>query len=189
MLDEGVNYMVSGLERSGTSVMMQMLHMGELPVDFDDSRPPDQHNPRGYYELAGGKIISRLMDGTFDLASNRGRIVKITAYGLKYLPVGSYKIIYMLRNIDEVLDSMEKMGAPVNRGKDQRLLRKLNRFCLDLMDGRDDMEYLTVNYRNVIDNPTREIERVGRFLGQTFDFERATRAVDKGLYRNRPRVK
>jgi hypothetical protein len=186
MLDDGVNYIVSGLERSGTSVMMQMLHMGGLPVAFDDSRPADQHNPRGYYELAGGKIISRLMDGTCDLASNKGRIVKITAYGLKFLPKGNYKIIYLLRNIDEVLDSMQKMGFPVDRRKDRALLGKLNRFSFDLMDRRDDMEYVTVNYRDVIDNPRREIEKVGCFLGQTFDFARAIRAVEPGLYRSRP---
>lgn len=185
MLDEGVNYIVSGLERSGTSVMMQMLHMGGLPVAFDDSRAADQHNPRGYYELAGGKVISRLMDGTFDLASNEGRIVKITAYGLKFLPKGNYKIIYMLRNLDEVLDSMEKMGVPIDRSEDRALLGKLNRFSLDLMDSRDDMEYITVNYHDIIGNPSREIQKVGYFLGQTFEFQQAIRAVDPALYRNR----
>lgn len=185
MLDDGVNYIVSGLERSGTSVMMQMLHAGGLPVGFDDSRPPDDHNPRGYFELAGGKAISRLMDGTFDLASNKGRIVKITAYGLQYLPTGNYKIVYMLRNIDEVMDSMQKMGSPVDREKDRILLRKLNRFCFNLMDRRDDIDYLKVNYRDIIDNPRKEIDRIGRFLGHTFDPEQAVRAVDSGLYRNR----
>ncbi len=185
MLDDSINYIVSGLERSGTSVMMQILHMGGLPVAFDDSRVADQHNPKGYYELAGGKIISRLMDGTFDLASTKGRVVKITAYGLKFLPKGNYKIIYMLRNIEEVLDSTQKMGAPTNRRKDRASLRKLNSFSLDLMDCRDDIEYITVNYRDVIDNPRIEIERVSRFLGQTFDFEQAMRAVDSGLYRSR----
>lgn len=185
MLDDGVNYIVSGLERSGTSVMMQMLHMGGLPVAFDDSRPADQHNPRGYYELAGGKIISRLMDGTFDLASHKGQIVKITAYGLKFLANGNYKIIYMLRDIDEILDSMQKMGALTNRRKDRALLVKLNRVSFGLMDRRDDMEYVTINYHNVIHSPSREIERVSCFLGQTFDFERAIRAVDSRLHRSR----
>lgn len=185
MLDEDVNYIVSGLERSGTSVMMEMLYVGGLPVGFDDSRPIDRHNPHGYYELEGGKVISRLMDGTFDLASNKGQIVKITAYGLKFLPKGNYRIIYMMRNIDEVLDSMQKMGGPVNREKDRALLSKLNRFTLNLMKNRDDMEYVAVNYHDVIDNPRREIERVSSFLGQTFDIEGAIGAVDSSLYRNR----
>ena len=185
MLDDGVTYIVSGLERSGTSVMMQMLHTGGLPVAFDDSRPPDEHNPRGYYELAGGKIISRLIDGTLDLTPHRGRIVKITAYGLKFLPNGKYKIIYMLRNTEEVLDSMRKMGVPIDRRKDQRSLRKLNKFSFDLMDRRDDMEYITVNHRDVIANPMKEIQRVARFLGQEFDFQRAISCVEPGLYRSR----
>ena len=185
MLDDTVNYIVSGLERSGTSLMMQVLHSGGLPMAFDDSRPADQHNPRGYYELAGGKIISRLMDSTFDLASNKGRIVKITAYGLKFLPKGNYKIIYMLRKIDEVLDSMHKMGIPIDKARERVLLRKLNRLSFDLIDRRDDIEYVTVNYRDVIDNPRREIERVGSFLGRTFDYEQAIRTVDPRLYRSR----
>ena len=79
MLRNDINYIVSGLERSGTSVMMQMLSKGGLPVAFDDSRPPDEHNPKGYYELAGGKIINKLMDGTFDMKAHRGQIVKVTA--------------------------------------------------------------------------------------------------------------
>ena len=87
-----VNYIVSGLERSGTSVMMQMLDKGGVPVAFDDSRPPDEHNPRGYFELAGGKIINQLMDGTFDFELHKGQIVKVTAYGLKFLPKGNYRI-------------------------------------------------------------------------------------------------
>jgi hypothetical protein len=66
MLNNEINYSVSGLERSGTSLMMQMLHKGGLPVAFDDSRAADENNPRGYYELEGGKIINCLMDGSLE---------------------------------------------------------------------------------------------------------------------------
>ena len=68
-LDENINYIASGIERSGTSLLMQILEAGGLPMAFDtDSRPPDDNNPRGYFELEGGKIISRLMKNTFPLA-------------------------------------------------------------------------------------------------------------------------
>ena len=60
-LDENINYIVSGLERSGTSMMMQILRSGGLPTAFDESRKPDVNNPKGYYELEGGKIINKLM--------------------------------------------------------------------------------------------------------------------------------
>jgi hypothetical protein len=185
MLDGTINYIVSGLERSGTSVMMQMLHAGGLPMAYDDSRPPDEHNPRGYFELAGGKIINRLMDGTFDMAAHQGQIIKITAYGLKFLPKGKYKILYMQRNITEVMDSTERMGGKMDREKERPLLTKLNKMSLDLIASRDDIQYTTVNYRDVIDYPKKEMERVSTFLGEKFDIEQAVSAVDSSLYRNR----
>ena len=81
-----INYIVSGLERSGTSMMMQILDKGGVPVAFDYMRKPNRHNPKGYYELAGGKIINQLMEGIFPFDNYRGIFIKITAYGLKYLP-------------------------------------------------------------------------------------------------------
>jgi len=185
MLDERVNYIVSGLERSGTSLMMQMLHAAGLPIAHDDSRPADEHNPRGYFELAGGKIINRLMDGTFDLESCKGRIVKVTAYGLKYLPEGDYRIVYMVRDIDEILRSMQKMGAGIDEQKDRDLFGKLNTISLDLMRRRRDMKSITVPHRDLMGEPAREMERVSRFLGVPFDIGAAVAAVDPSLYRNR----
>lgn len=185
MLNNEINYIVSGLERSGTSLMMQMLHKGGLPVAFDDSRTADENNPRGYYELEGGKIINCLMDGTFDLRSYRGHIIKVTAYGLKYLPKANYKIIYMMRNIGEVLKSMQKMGADIDEEKDRMLFGKLNRVSFELMHGRDDMEYIRANYRDLIADPRREMESVGRFIGETVDVDTAIEAVEPSLYRNK----
>lgn len=186
MLDGEVNYIVSGLERSGTSVMMQMLNMGGIPIAFDESRPPDEHNPKGYFELAGGKIINQLMDGNFNMELHRGSMVKVTAYGLKFLPhARKYKIVYMMRNIEEVLNSMKKMGAEIDTEKDRILFGKLNRFSFELMENRDDIEYITVNYRDVIENARIELEKISLFLGEGFEIENAIEAVDAKLYRNR----
>ena len=186
MMNNEINYIVSGLERSGTSLMMQMLHIGGLPVAFDDSRPADVHNPRGYYELAGGKIINRLIEGDFDTQSYKGHIIKITAYGLKFLPKANYRIVYMMRNIDEVLKSRQKMSdVVVEEDKEKALLNKLNRFSQELMSNRDDMKYITVRYRDLMDNPRKEMESVGKFFDVTFDIDAAIKAVDTTLYRNR----
>ena len=185
MLNNEINYIVSGLERSGTSLLMQMLYAGGLPVASDDSRTADEHNPRGYYELEGGKIINRLMDGHFNIQSYKGYIIKVTAYGLKYLPESKYQIIYMMRNIDEVLKSSQKMGADIDEEKDRMLFSKLNRVSFELMRSRDDMEYIRVNYSDLIDKPRREMERVGRLIGETFDVDTAIEAVEPGLYRNK----
>lgn len=185
MLNNEINYIVSGLERSGTSLMMQMLYSADTRVAFDDSRPADENNPRGYYELAGGKIIKRLIDGAFDVESYKGYIIKVTAYGLKFLPKSNYRIIYLRRNIDEVLKSMQKMGANIDAEKDRTLFKKLDRFSLELMHSRDDMEYITVNHHDLIDNPRKEMEKVSHFLGEPFAVDAAVKAVDTSLYRNR----
>jgi len=170
---ENYNYIVSGLERSGTSMMMQILHKGGMPVAFDSSRPPNEHNPKGYYELEKGKIINKLMDGTFPMKKYRGRFTKITAYGLKFLHYGRYKIVYMVRNLDEIMNSMEKI-----------LFDKLNRFAIGLMEERKDMGYIIINYNDVIKNPEGEIKKLNEFLDGRLDVDSAVKAVDPKLYRN-----
>ncbi len=180
-----VNYIVSGLERSGTSMMMQILYLGGMKVAFDTKRKPDEHNPKGYFELEGGKIINRLMEGTFPMEKYDGMVIKVTAYGIKYLPPGRYKVIYMLRDLDEIMASMSKMIGEKLGEEDKRAFEHLNEFALKLLDEREDVEYITVKYHDVIENPRREIERINEFLGGILDVDSAVKAVDPSLYRNR----
>ncbi len=187
-LNKNINYIVSGLERSGTSMLMQILHAGGVPVSFDDSRLSDQSNPKGYYELAGGKIINKLMDGTFPLEDYKGKSVKITAYGLKYLPKGNYRIIYSERNIEEILDSMEKMAGikDKNREETREAFIKLNRMIKKQITSRDDMEVLLVNYNKILSNPREDIKKIQEFLGLPEDvIDKMIKVVDDKLYRQR----
>ena len=187
-LNKNINYIVSGLERSGTSMLMQILHAGEVPVSFDDSRLSDQSNPKGYYELAGGKIINKLMDGTFPLDDYKGKSVKITAYGLKYLPKGNYRIIYSERNIEEILDSMEKMAGikDKNREETREAFIKLNRMIKKQITSRDDMEVLLVNYNKILSNPREDIKKIQEFLGLPENvIDKMIKVVDDKLYRQR----
>lgn len=188
-LDNTINYIASGLERSGTSLLMQILHAGGVPVAFDTaSRPPDDNNPRGYFELEGGKIISRLMNGTLPLADYKGRFIKITAFGLKYLSPGNYRIIYTERNIDEVLDSMEKMAKlqDQNREETKASFIKLNEMIKSLITKREDIKVLFVNYNQIVADPKAQIQKIGAFLGEK-DIDEAAMiaAVDAKLYRKR----
>jgi len=189
MLDNTINYIASGIERSGTSLLMQILEAGGLPMAFDTaSRPPDDNNPRGYYELEGGKIISRLMNGTFPLADHRGRFIKITAFGLKFLPPGKYRIIYTERNIEEVLDSMEKMAKlrDQNREETKASFIKLNDMIKGLITKRDDVEVLFVNYNQIVADPQGQIKKIAEFLGdKDIDQAAMVAAVDAKLYRKR----
>ena len=182
------NYIVSGLERSGTSMMMQILLHGGMEVAFDDKRKPDENNPKGYFELEGGKVINRLMDGTFPMEEYDGKAIKVTAYGLKFLPPGDYRIIYMTRDMDEVLMSMAKMSGNPEIMKDRELFERLNRYSVNLMKEKG-IPHIIIGYNDVLKDPRKEIERINDFLGGMLDVDAAVNAVDPSLYRNRKEVK
>lgn len=192
MLDKNTNYIVSGLERSGTSMLMQILHNGGVPISFDDSRPADEANPKGYYELAGGKIINHLMEGTFPFEQFKGSFIKITCYGLKFLPLGKYKIIYSERNMEEILHSMEKMAKITDekRQETKETFQKLNTMIKNLISQRADCDVLFVNYNNILVNPLKEILKIAIFLGiSDADINAMIYTIDKKLYRQRHATK
>ena len=187
-LEENTNYIVSGLERSGTSMLMQILDAGGLPCVFDESRKPDENNPKGYFELEGGKIINRLIDGSFPLDKYKGKIIKITAYGLKFLPPGKYKIIYSERNIEETLDSMEKMAklTDKNREETKKAFMSLNKMIKKQINSRNDIDALFVNYNQILTNPSKNIKKIHQYLNMPEDtLSEMLNVVDRKLYRNR----
>jgi hypothetical protein len=186
--DKQTNYIVSGLERSGTSMLMQILHAGGVPTAFDSSRPADESNPKGYFELEGGKIINKLMDGSFPLDQFGGTFIKITAFGLNYLPRGKYKIIYSERNLDEILDSMEKMAKIKDHTRQETYdsFRKLNDMIKNQITTRDDIDVLFVNYNQILTSPKESITKIYEFLGDSdLNLEKMIDIVDKQLYRQR----
>jgi len=186
---EDVNYIVSGLERSGTSMIMQILEAGGFPVLYDNKRESDIHNPKGYYELKEGKIIRGLMNKTFNVDEYKGLAIKITSYGLNYLPKGKYKIIYIERDINEVFASQQKMMGDTLKFnlKDKevkRILIKMNNQIKNYINNRNDIELLYVKHRNFFTNPKKEIYKISKFIGK-FDIENAYKSIDKNLYRNK----
>jgi len=188
-LDENINYIVSGLERSGTSMLMQILEASGAPMAFStESRPPDDNNPKGYFELEGGKIINKLMDEDLHFSDYKGKFIKITAYGLKFLPAGKYRIIYSKREIEEILDSMEKMVkiTDENRAETKELFIKLNNMIMDLISNRDDVDVLFADYNAILSEPEPNIRKIYDFLGsEEADLDAMLACVDKRLYRNR----
>ena len=102
---------VSGLPRSGTSLLMQMLAAGGLPVQSDDERPPDRHNPRGYLEYAP---VKRLRDDASFLGGAVGRVVKVVVPLVCALPVRlpngvalDYRVVLVTRDPREVVASQD----------------------------------------------------------------------------------
>jgi len=184
-LDENVNYIVSGLERSGTSMLMQILNAGKIPLCFDNKRPPDQFNPKGYFELEGGKIINKLEQGKFPLNNYKGKFIKITSYGIKYLPPGKYKIIYLERDYEEILDSMEKMigKKEKNRKDTKKNIIKLDTLIKKEIKARIDINFITINYNDTVLNTEKNICKILDFLNLPKDnLESMINAVDINLY-------
>jgi hypothetical protein len=187
-LDENINYIVSGLERSGTSMMMQILHAEDVPIASDDLRKSDENNPKGYYELEGGKIINRLMEKTFPIEEYEGIFIKITAFGLSFLPRGSYKIIYMERNLDEVMDSMERMAkiSDETREETKESFNKLNEKIKNDIKCRDDIDVLSVNYNEMLEISEENVKRVCSFLNlYDASVNAMVDVIDNRLYRQR----
>ena len=187
MLEDTI-YLVSGIERSGTSMLMQILDGGGIPLIFDEKREVNEHNPKGYYEVGGGKIINLLQKKPRYIDRFKGKgFIKVTAYGLLFLPRGKYNIIFIERNMEEVLNSMEKMsqGENLEREEIEESLTKLLRYVKKLLAERGDMKVLYVDYNRILRNPPQEIKKIEDFLGEKFNLAGAISRVDRGLYRNK----
>jgi len=188
-LEENRNYIVSGLERSGTSMMMQILKAGKIPIAFDESRKPDSNNPKGYYELEGGKVINKLQHGKFNFDKYLGKFIKVTSYGTLYFPGRrNYTVIYMERDIQEILDSSDTMigEKDKNRSRTIKSLEKLNRSAISNMMDRIDTRLLLMNYNNILDDPEGNIDMILEFLELPDDnLQSMIKTVDDKLYRNR----
>lgn len=179
---------VSGLPRSGTSLMMQMLHRGGLPVVTDDIRTADTDNPRGYFEF---ERVKKTREDSSWLPGARGKVVKMVSSLLYDLPATErYRIIFMERDLDEILESQETMlrrlGRPtvpteVMRNSFLIHLDRLNRW----LPQQDFMTVLRVNYNRLLADSVSEISRLVAFLDQLPPGERLLEAIDPALYRNR----
>ena len=100
---------VSGLPRSGTSMMMKMLEAGGLAVQTDDLREADVDNPKGYYEDERVKDLEKMDDKSW-IQESRGKVLKVISFLLKDLPEDNYyKVIFMRRNLEEIMASQNKM--------------------------------------------------------------------------------
>ena len=182
---------VSGLPRSGTSMMMQMLEAGGLEPMTDGVRTADESNPKGYYELERVKDLEEGVDELW-LRSARGRAVKIIAFLMRHLPeTFNYKVILMHRRLDEVLASQTKMLASLGETtetEDPRM-RKLFADSLartkSLLAYRPCFEVHHVKYHAVIEDGRKHADELNRFLGGRLDREAMAAVVNPELYRNR----
>lgn len=182
---------VSGLPRSGTSMLMRMLEAGGMNAVTDGERAADEDNPRGYFEDRRVKDLAVERDRRW-LRSARGRALKVISHLLKELPPDNhYKVLLSVRDLDEVVASqkimLERLGEPDPLGDAQTraLYEKHLLNVRVLMRRRPNFEVLEVRYREAVDDPPGCAARINAFLGGRLDTARMAQAVDGSLYRNR----
>jgi len=179
---------VSGLPRSGTSLMMQMLENGGVPVVTDNIRTADTDNPRGYYEF---EKVKKIKEDASWLPQTRGKAFKMVSQLLYDLPPGErYRIIFMERDLDEMLLSQEKMLKRLNRSAaPQEQVKRAYQLHLERLHAwlrqQPHINVLCVSYNDLVERPREPAERIGTFLGGKVNVERMAQTVDPSLYRNR----
>lgn len=179
---------VSGLPRSGTSMMMQMLDAGGLPVLSDGVRIADEDNPRGYYEL---EAVKRTKQDASWLVGSEGKVVKMVHVLLKDLPTDrTYRVVMMRRKTETVLKSqaamLERLGEQGANLEPEMLAKMYERQLeqvKDYMDRQSCFEYIDVWYGAIIEFTRSQVERLNRFLSGELDIEGMISAVDPSLRR------
>ena len=182
---------VSGLPRSGTSMMMKMLEAGGIPPLTDKIRTADDDNPKGYYEFERVKQMDK--GDTAWMADAEGKTVKVISQLLRYMPAEhEYKVIFMRRNMSEILASQKKML--INRGEDpdqasdeeiSALFEKHLNSVMDWMAARPNVSVMYVHYSDMLANPMPQVAQINEFLGGNMDVQAMAEVVDPNLYRNR----
>jgi hypothetical protein len=182
---------VSGLPRSGTSMMMSMLTAGGMQPLTDEVREADEDNPKGYYELERVKRLDK-GDHTW-LDEARGKTVKIISGLLVHLPATErYRVIFMRRALPEILASQKKMlirrGEDPNQAADEEI-EQLYRQHLAHVEAwiheQENVSVLYLSYNDVIESPKTYARRLNAFLGGGLDETRMCEVVDTRLYRQR----
>lgn len=181
---------VSGLPRSGTSLMMQMLVAGGVPALSDGERRADTDNPHGYLEW---ERIKQLPSDPACIAEGEGKVVKVISRLLLSLPAGrEYRIVFMQRPLPEVLasqDAMLRRRGTYKEGADSTVIsaafEKHLREVYAWLDSKPYVKALRVQYHEVLSNPKDIGQQLARFLGIPLDLEAMVQQVDASLYRNR----
>jgi len=183
---------VSGLPRSGTSMMMSMLEAGGMQIMSDGARRADVDNPKGYYEYDRIKDLERETDKGY-VREARGKALKVISFLIPHLPGDNdYRVIFMRRDLDEVLASQDKMIQRLgsdDAAADREAMKEAYRNDIVrtriLCRKRQNFALIEIQYGATIEDPAETARRVNEFLGGRLDEAAMRKAVDDSLYRNR----
>ncbi|MFC2105134.1 sulfotransferase domain-containing protein [Candidatus Bipolaricaulota bacterium] len=180
---------VTGLPRSGTSMMMRMLDVAGLDVLTDRIRSPDEDNPRGYYEF---ELVKDLPENTRWLSGARGKAVKMASALLPHLPSSyNYLVIFMERDLGEVLASQTRMlerlerPNPTPAAKMRKLYESHLAEVRAWLQNQSNMDTVFINYNRILRDPHSVIPPLKSLLGEDLDFGAMCKIVEPGLYRQR----
>lgn len=181
---------VSGLPRSGTSMMMSMLEAGGIEPLMDGIRKPDEDNPKGYYEF---ERVKQVKNDKAWLEGAKGKLVKIITQLLRSLPPDyRYKVIFMRRNIDEILASQKRMlqrrrtydESVRDEDMGTMLLAHADQ-VLTWADAQENFDCMEADYNEILKDARPTVDEIYEFLGGDLDTDAMTAVVDKALYRQR----
>lgn len=181
---------VSGLPRSGTSMMMKMLEAAGIPPVTDNIRTADEDNPKGYYEL---EKVKELKNDASWVSEARGKVVKVISALLQDLPGDvEYRVVFMRRNMQEILDSQRQMlvrrGQTPDRVPDEKMSAMFEKHLVKIEDwlgSQPNVSVLYVKYNDVLAAPADAAREINAFLGGSLDEAAMVAVVDKQLYRQR----
>jgi hypothetical protein len=179
---------VSGLPRSGTSMMMKMLAAGGLEPLTDNIRTADEDNPKGYFEF---ERVKQIESDKAWLEDARGRVVKLISALLKHLPPSyDYKVVFMRRAMPEILASQRQMlirrRESADAVPDDKMAAMFNKHVAQVeawLAAQPNIEVLYVSYNDVMKDSRPHAERINEFLGGSLNVDEMVTVIDRALYR------
>jgi hypothetical protein len=171
-------------------MMMRMLEAGGLPVLTDSVRTADEDNPEGYYEY---ERVKQIEEDQAWLGQARGRVVKMVSALLEHLPpVHHYKVVFMRREMAEILASQRKMldrlgesDGEVDDAEMTRLFAQHLAKVTGWLEAQPNVDLLYVSYNDVLADPEAQAQRVSHFFWGKLDAAAMVDVIDPELYRNR----
>ncbi|MHB2154977.1 sulfotransferase domain-containing protein [Calditrichota bacterium GD2] len=180
---------VSGLPRSGTSLMMQILQAAGVPLLVDNVRQSDVNNPRGYFEY---QAVKNLKNDNQWLKYAKGKAVKIISHLLYHLPAEfQYKVIFMNRNLDEIIASQNRMLKNVGKVSeidDDTLKRHYAAHLFDIsrwLTHQKNVQVRQINFHHLFEKPQTELAILSDFLNIAFNTEQIQQVIQPELYRTK----
>lgn len=171
-------------------MMMKMLEAGGQKILTDNLREADTNNPKGYYEF---EPVKQLKDGDYSwLPDAVGTVVKIVTGLIKFLPPDyHYKVIFMQRELKEILSSQKKMLGRLGKGDDipDEQMAKIYQDHLKQISAwiskQPNMDVLYMDYNTMVSDPGESLDKINAFLGGDMDTKTMAGVVDQNLYRER----